>query len=218
METATLDMAQKILSVFRDEPKKQVQALLASGLLADVRDADFSKPVDRNAIRRLLGLNPLMSPLEVIGTVVIPATTEPFVPREKLVVNVGADASVKISFLGVNFKEWFFDKTEEVMEEVELRVAELTRSSLDAPILEELGDKTETTLSHVYALMARQANGQEGTLLTNGWANIFYVRDAKGGLRAVYAFWDGSGWFVSADSVEDPAGWSTGHRVSFRNS
>ena len=104
------------------------------------------------------------------------------------------------------------------MAATELRYAKLTRSSLDAPILEELGDKAEASLSQMYALMARQANGQEGVLLTNGWANIFYVRDINGELRAVRVRWDGRGWFVDAYSVTYPNGWYDGNRVFSRNS
>ena len=216
---ATLRQAGKLVELFEDTPREQVQALLASGLLADVRDANFNEPVDRDAIRRLLGLKPLSPPLlAVIGTVTIPATTEPFVAREKVMVNVGADAPVKIFFLGDNFQEWFGSKTEEPMEETEVRYAKLMKPSLDAPILEELGDKAEASLSQMYALMARQANGQEGVLLTNGWANIFYVRDINGELSAVYVVWHGRGWFVGAHSVTRPGRWRDGRQVFSRNS
>ena len=59
--------------------------------------------------------------------------------------------------------------------------------SVDGPILAELGGeaKAETTLTEVYSLMEAQKNGENGPLLTNGYANIFYVRDVNGALRAV---------------------------------
>ena len=37
--------------------------------------------------------------------------------------------------------------------------------------------------------MERQPNGEQGVLLTNRWANIFYVCDANGDLRAVDVYW-----------------------------
>ena len=63
--------------------------------------------------------------------------------------------------------------------------------------------------------MERQSNGD---LLTNGYANIFYVRDVNGELRAVFVGWGGVGWSVRAYSVGDPDAWRGGDRVFSRNS
>ncbi|MEK7857204.1 MAG: hypothetical protein AAB288_14025, partial [Acidobacteriota bacterium] len=78
----------------------------------------------------------------------------------------------------------------------------------------------KTTLSAVYALMERQPKGESGEFLTNGYANIFYVRDATGKLRAVCVFWDAGngGWGVDAGSVGFPFRWHGGRRVFSRNS
>jgi hypothetical protein len=115
--------------------------------------------------------------LELIGTVDIPAATTPFVVRQKFVVNPKEGAPVRISFLGSDFREWFLGKTEEPATEATLRYAtlryaKLVKSSVDGPILAELDDKAETTLSQIYALMERQPYGEEGVLLTNGRVNI----------------------------------------------
>lgn len=65
---ATLGQAAKILSMFEDTPRAQVQALLKSGLLADLRDANFDDiRMERDEFRRLLGLKPLV----LIGTAVV---------------------------------------------------------------------------------------------------------------------------------------------------
>ncbi|MDO8470618.1 MAG: hypothetical protein Q7S63_01420 [bacterium] len=154
--------------------------------------------------------------LELIGTIVIPATSMPFVVREKFVVG---NAQAKISWLGENFTTWFLEKIEEPVVETTLRYAKLITSSVDGPILTELGDeKAETTLTQIFALIERQAKGEEGVLLTNGWANIFYIRDVNGELRAVRVGWGGGDWGVDAGSVEDPDGWGGGRRVFSRNS
>lgn len=55
--TLTGKQAKKILEIFEDTPVEQVQAILASGLLTDLRDANFSKEIDRSEVQRLLGLN-----------------------------------------------------------------------------------------------------------------------------------------------------------------
>lgn len=56
MKKATLPQAIAILQMFADVPCKRVQALLASGLLADLRDCPDLARVDRDAVRKELGL------------------------------------------------------------------------------------------------------------------------------------------------------------------
>lgn len=158
--------------------------------------------------------------LESVGTVVVPATTGRFVAAENFVVDTGRKAKVKISYLGDNFKEWFGDKVEDQIAKQELRYAKLRKSSVDNPIIVELGGETkvETTLSEIYSLMAKQRSGENGALLNNGWANIFYIKDHAGVLRAVYVRWGGGGWRVYAGSVAYPREWSVGYLVFSRNS
>lgn len=158
--------------------------------------------------------------LELVGTITISATTKKFVVKERFVLSIGSDVAVKISYLGDNFKAWFSEKTEEPFAGSTIQSFKLRQSSLDQPIITELGGeaKAETTLAEIYALMERQKNGEHGILLANGWANIFYVRDASGVLRAVRVYWCDGGWDVDAYSTSDPRGWSGGLRVFSRNS
>ncbi len=215
---ATLKQAEKILSLFSDTPTDQLQDVLGSGFLADLRDGNIAN-VNRDEFRQLLGLR-LLKPalLRFIGEVNIPATTEKFVTRDKFVADTGKNVPVKISYLGNNFRNWFLDKTEDPMAETTLRYAELTESSVDGPILAELGNTAETTLAEIFQLMLNQPNGEDGVLLTNGYANIFYVRDVNGELRAVGVGWGGGGWCVHASSVANPDEWGDGSRVFSCNS
>lgn len=154
--------------------------------------------------------------LESIDTVTIPARAERFAASEQFVLNYGPKTKpgVLISYLGDNFKQWFLGKVEEPLtKETTLRYAKLVKSSVDGPILAELGDKAETTLAQIYALLELQKNGEGGVLLTNGWANIFYVNG-----RAVDVYWLGDGWHVDAYSVTGPDRWDDGLRVFSRNS
>lgn len=66
--------------------------------------------------------------------------------------------------------------------------------------------------------MAEQGNGEDGILLTNGYVNIFYIRDIKGVFWAVDCRWGGDGGGVNADSVESPSEWDGGDQVFSRNS
>ncbi len=158
--------------------------------------------------------------LKSLGTVTIPARTEKFIAKDHFVVDIGKKAKVKISSLGNNFRENFLNKIEEAILETTLRYQELKKSSRDNPIIGELGgnDKSETTLSEMFALMEMQPNGEDGHLLVNGYANIFYIRDSAGVLWAVFCRWSFDGWCVYAFSVDDPFDWRVGRRVLSRNS
>ena len=150
--------------------------------------------------------------LEVLGTVAVPVT-EKFVAKENFIVNTGRKAPVKISYVGSNFSERFLGKVEKPKPGTQLRYAKLLKSSVDRPILAELGNAAETALAEIFHLMATQPNGEDGALLNNGYANIFYVRDVNGELRAVNVNWNGDGWNVNANSVANPNEWCDGNRV-----
>lgn len=149
-----------------------------------------------------------------IGTTNVPAISR-FVVAKNFVL---AKKPVKIGWLGNNFKEWFLKKVEMPVSGATLRYMKLVEPSVDGPILTELGNNAETTLAQIFSLMKRQPNGEEGILLTNGYANIFYVRDTNNILRAVHVYWYEDAWYVYAYSVEHPYRWIAGYRVFSRNS
>jgi len=159
--------------------------------------------------------------LDLVGTVTTSATTSRFVAKDKFVVNTKHNAQVKISYLGDNFKAWFLNgegKTEDPISERTLRYHKLRKTSVDSPIIAELGgaEKSETTLSEMFSLMEKPKNGKDGVLLNNGYANIFYIKDIAGVLRTVDVYWYGVGWRVRARSVEGPHGWADGNQMFSR--
>lgn len=161
---------------------------------------------------------PTPSILEPVSTVVVNATTCKFVAKKKFVINTNRNAPVRIGYLGDNFKVCFLnsgDKTEDPISEQTLRYHKLRQYSVDGPIITELGGeaKAETTLSEMFSLMGKQKHGEGGVLLNNGLANIFYIKDSAGVLRAVCMGMDYGGWRVEAHSVEHPRGWLAGRRV-----
>lgn len=155
--------------------------------------------------------------MELLGTILVPATSNPFIARDHFVIDTSKKAKVKISYLGDNFKDNFLGKIEEPFAGSMLRYGKLKKGSVDRPIIAELGGeaKVETTLAEMFSLMEK---GEEGGLLTNGYANIFYIRDKKGVLWAVRCHGDGVGWFVRAFSVDDPLEWRAGGQVFSRSS
>ncbi len=166
---------------------------------------------------------PTPSILELVSTVVVPATTSKFVAKEKFVRDTGREAKVKIGYLGDNFTSWFLNgdgKTEDPITEQTLRYHKLRQSSVDGPIIAELGGeaKAETTLSEMFSLMKKQKKGEDGVLLNNGYDNIFYIRDQNGVLRGVHVYWNCVDWSVHAYSVESPCERRGGFQVFSRNS
>jgi len=170
---------------------------------------------------------PTPSILELVSTIVVNATTGKLVAKDRFVINTKRNAPVKISYLGDNLKAWFLNgdsKTEDPISEQTLRYHKLRQSSVDGPIITELGGeaKAETTLSEMFSLMEKQKHGEDGVLLNNGWANIFYIKDDAGVLRVVSVRRDVDGWvdgwYVHAYSVEGPGGWRGGSQVFSRNS
>jgi hypothetical protein len=121
-----------------------------------------------------------------------------------------------------DFKGFFLGKTETMKQgETTLRYHTLNHDLDDNSIVAELGGETkaEASLAEVYALLAVQPNGEHGTLLNDGHANIFYVRDINGVLRWVSVYWENDrGWIVDAYSVGMAPGsaWRAGDQVFSR--
>lgn len=161
--------------------------------------------------------------LELVSTVVVSATSGQFIAKEKFVRDTGNSTKVKINFIGTDFEAWFLygeGKIENPISGQKLHCHKLLQSSVDGPIITELGGeaKAETTLCEMFAIMERHGKGEEGTLLNNGRVNIFYIKDQNGVLRTVSVDWRGAGWYVNAFFVKDSSRWFDGNHVFSRNS
>lgn len=112
-----------------------------------------------------------------------------------------------VKWTGSNFENQFYGLEVPVSDAVELAVRKLEQASLDAPILTELGDKAEISVSQFHAFLAANRESTE-------WF-IFHLKGNDGRLWAVNAFWfsGDDGWLVDADSVDDPRRWLAGYRV-----
>jgi len=151
-------------------------------------------------------------------TVVVSVTTKPFVGRDHFIVKIGKNALIRISHIGGNFGRWFLNKAEEPFATNVLRGYRLSKPSKDGPIIAELGGekKAETSLTEIFACMELQADGKQEPLLTNGCANVFYVRDSDNSLRAVCILWYNRGWSVDAWAIDAPSKWDRGSLVFSR--
>lgn len=204
-----LDLITGVLELVRDGNRNIDEVMDVFQTIKDERD--FAAILGRSS----QASTPAEQLLSSLGTVVMVSVMEQFVAREKFVVG---GSSVEISWLGDHFRHWFLGKSEDPVPRTKLRYSKLTRFATTGSILTELGDEAETALAQIWALMERQANGEEGILLTNGQLNVFYVRDIDGELRAVFVNWVRAGWGVSIDLVTGLDWCGIGSRVFSRSS
>lgn len=198
------------------------------GLLLDVivkvSDSDFARELAKFARHEPCWVNYTI--LELVSTVVVPATTSKFIAKDRFVLGTGLEAKAKIYHISPSFREWFLlgdGKTEGPIGKRILCCAKLKprEGSLDGPIIDELGgeEKSETTLSEIFSLMEKhRGNAGEGCLLSEDAANVFYVNDQKGFLRGVFVYWYVTGWCVDALPVGSPYGQRAGCQVFYCNS
>lgn len=199
-------------------------------------------------VKKLLRKNFTSPYFEYSREIVINQTFEQFVAKDKFVVNTQDDASIKIFGFNKDFDEWFLSGDSKIeppaakktlvyhqMKRNHYDNATLRELFTDRGIISQLGgeDKSEITLSGLYALLEKQRAGEDGDLLTGG-NNIFYIRDKNGVLRKVCVGWSDDGyfsreghiesektyhrptkfgWFLSAESTEERFIWNDSHRV-----
>lgn len=148
-------------------------------------------------------------------------------------ISVRAESFAKDSFFGEegparfylwdNFRNWVLQSIPETVPAFQgiLRRYQFARPMDDSEILVELGDSKPLTPEELAATLAyfitRQAKGESGPLLTNGYTNFFYVQLEEGIVVVVDVFWDAEGrvWNLNANSL-GVSGWSVGHCVFSR--
>ena len=201
----------------RDLRRLQNDALDEAGLGKDRAQKLYGKGgIYKAGIKKLIAELTASDLLESVGTVNLSAIAS-FVAADRF--RDDRKGEVVIGWIGDNFRRNFLGKTETDVPATQLHVYKLVKSSVDGPIIAELGEEmSETTLGQMFEMMKAQGHGEDGTLLTNGCANIFYIRDDRGTVWAVYCGWfsvDGC-WRVEAGPVADPDGWVAGGQVVSR--
>lgn len=205
--TGNLVRHQHCFGVMSNEDKQWTinNPAAAIGLFADaVKNRDNDKTAEPKKLLQLMTTTPV-------------AVIDSFRAADHFKIDT-KKATVRIAWLGDNFKANFIGLSEGACEAVDIKTHKLLKSSLDTPIITELGDRAEITLGQLFALLQKQGNGGAGALLVNGHVNIAYIRDVDGNLWAVDACWsaDDGGWCVGAYSVGDQSGWSAGRQVLSR--
>jgi hypothetical protein len=124
---------------------------------------------------------------------------------------VATEAFTKESFFAMNgpvgfwfsdhMKSWILRVIPDTIPAFEgtLRKTELTKRMDDSQILSELGSPNPFSPAEFAAiakdLISKQPKGKSGTLLTNGCANIFYVKLGDDREVSVGMFWSDGEWF-----------------------
>jgi hypothetical protein len=157
-----------------------------------------------------LGLNTDLLQAEDVTD--IPAADAPFIAKAHFTT---INPEVQFSTIWEEFRKRFIGRIDQNPTAVSMRHFSLRKISPDGPIIEALGgeSRVECCLGSVYEMIKTQAHGQPGPLQTNGYANIFYVKDNDGALCAVRVAWDGEGWIVDAIPVRDPLAWNGRHQI-----
>lgn len=154
----------------------------------------------------------------IVATVKIPADKAKFIVNDNFVVNIRETAELKIAFLGGSFRVWFENKKEPKFLGSVIEGRDLVRSATGSDILAEFCErkKVETTMREVRYLMKIQKNGEKGSLLVNGNANIFFVGDINQKLRAVRVRFYAGRFRINSYSITRPAKWQVGDRFFYR--
>ena len=91
----------------------------------------------------------------------------------------------------------------------------LKANAYDKDIRKELPETHLSTLEDIAGLIEAQPNGKPGFLLSNGWANIFYVEGKNGEVFAVSVLWDSGSrhWSVRGWQLVGAGEWLADYQV-----
>ena len=152
------------------------------------------------------------------------SVTDSNIPIPKITLNTDEFFSQKFIWMSDNFKNVILSEIKQEITSVShtLTSLKLNKSLSDFDIRKDLGED-EVVTPHQWAeefcpLMNQQDKGQPGPLLTNGYANIRYVKLSNGTVLAVDVYWlaDGGQWDCNAWELGDN-GWFAEERFFLRS-
>lgn len=205
------------------EQVRELSSQVVHGVPIDLDPEDYKYWTEHGDELNVVIAGALRRPLlGFVTTVALPAISA-FDAGAHIVVTPGKEresAELVIGWVGDNATRLVKGKVEPDVAEATLRVHTLKKPSLDGPIIAELGGEevVATTWGQIREMMRRQGRGQEGILLTNGCANIFYILDPDGVLWAADCGWGSNyaDWDVEARPITYPSRWDGGYQVVSR--
>lgn len=167
-----------------------------------------------NALRKLGSRYPVLAEtrlLKPVAQATVPARTKFFNAAEFY--RTGTDLYVYGSFAAR------FDlsarQTVDSAPERPYAAALLKANAHDTDIRNELPETHLSMLEDIAGFIEAQPNGKSGFLLTNGYANIFYVEGKNGEVFAVRVFWNSVSrlWHVGGWRLDEAGRWGAGRQV-----
>ncbi len=171
-------------------------------------------PIWANAFKRFLRKeNPWQNNLSYNGNVDFPARSESFTAKDYFQIRSGV-------FVWDGFKNRILRTAVKAdsTPATSLACFDLVKDTPDEQIRAELPEDhvfqdASVFCSHLAGMIDRQPNGKEGSLLNDGYANVFYVQGSYE-VVAVSVHWvaDFRGWSVCACEL-DVSAWPAGYRA-----
>jgi len=177
MKTATLGQLKKLLELLDDVPQEQLQAVLGSGLLTDLLNANVAD-INRLKFRRACGLKPLVECQPRIFS--IDCDADPFCPSEWKVEEHKKSGKVKWTRELVQLYLSENQKSGKCIQGHELRKELASKPVLNACVLDFL-------LAHPH-LIPEEWKGKAVFF----WGTIY--RNSAGRLYVRFLYWRGGRW------------------------
>ena len=119
-----------------------------------------------------------------------------------------------VGWRGDNFARLFLGKTLKGAPAGMVAVNQLKEYSTNQQLKDELGNEAVTPFASMLSLVEKQRNGETGSLLVNGWANLVLV-EVEGELWVVLVYWYFycRCWGVGAYPLENPRRWRDGYQI-----
>ena|SRR3990167_4262515 len=108
-----------------------------------------------------------------------------------------------ISYISHNFKDHFGDMAVEIPKKLKLEVKVLEKNMTNQEILNEFKPKPITLGQLAYCVK----NPENCGLRTDGWANLFFIKNKANEIWLVSAYLFSVGWDFSADPLDGPDWW-----------
>lgn len=159
----------------------------------------------------------LIAMLQFVKIIELPAIGT-FKPEDHIKVTPAREcktAKVVVAYVSDNIKALIKGRSEPDEKKAGIRIHKLCKASIDALILAELGENVKMGFNRVFQMLEKQGHGQEGDLLVDGRANIFYI---EGTDWAVFCRWssDLGGWSFGGDLILRLCTWDAGSQVVSR--
>ncbi|MCX6808660.1 MAG: hypothetical protein NTW50_03255 [Candidatus Berkelbacteria bacterium] len=228
MVVADVKTLRRLTMSQQDMLRKILEKLLAvpAGMLGMVYDL-LKKMVDEpeewaEAIKRFLRKeNPWPEVVKTVSKLLVfvkeveLSAIGAFTPADKFKVTpekVKKTADVIVGYVDPDLQAIFDGRGIEPARDAEmLRISRMAKASKFAPIIRELGDKAATTFGRVWQMIEKQGHGEEGDLLVNGYANLFFIEGTDWVLRCG---WDSDDrcWDFYVCPVSFSLGWHAVHQ------